>query len=57
MKLSFALFFLTILLLCGLMLRAANHDRKLIRVENVKQEITKVQVTKDMELVPNIILL
>jgi len=57
MKLSLVFLFLTILLLSGVLLRAANNDRKLIKHKNVKQELTKVTVIKDMEFVPNIILL
>jgi len=57
MKLSLVLLFLTILLLCGVLLRAANNDRKLIRVQKINHEVTSVQITKDMQLVPNVILL
>jgi|GEM_PF-6967669 len=57
MKLSLVLLFLTILLLCGVLLRAANNDKKVIRIQKMKQEVTSVQTTKDMELVPNVILL
>jgi len=57
MKLSLAILFLTILLLCGVLLRAANSDRKLMRVQKVQQEVTTVQVVNDMQLLPNVILL
>ena len=57
MKLSFAILFLTILLLCGVLLRAANSDRKLIRVQKAQQEVTTAKVPNDMLLLPNVIIL
>lgn len=57
MKLSLILLFLTILLLCGVLLRAANNNKKLVKIENIKEEVTSIEISKDMEFVPNIILL
>jgi len=57
MKLSLAFLFLTILLLCGVLLRAANNDRKLLKIQTVKQEVIKHKQGKDMEFVPNVMLL
>jgi len=57
MKLSLAILFLTILLLCGVLLRAANSNSKLTRVQKEQQEVTTVHVANDMELLPNVILL
>ena len=57
MKLSLAILFLTILLLCGVLLRAANPERKLIRVQKPQQEVTTAKVPNDMLLLPNVILL
>jgi len=57
MKLSLTILFLAILLLCGVLLHAANSDRKLMKIQKVKQETTSVQLANDMHLLPNVILL
>ena len=57
MKLSLAILFLTFLLLCGVLLRAANPERKLIRVQKAQQEVTTAKVPNDMLLLPNVIIL
>jgi hypothetical protein len=57
MKLSLIVLFLTILLLCGILLRAANNNRKIIRMENVKEEVTENNLKKDMNFLPNVVLL
>jgi hypothetical protein len=57
MKLSLIVLFLTILLLCGVLLRAAGNNRCTIRTHRVQEAVTEVQVKKDMQLVPNVILL
>jgi hypothetical protein len=57
MKLSLAVLFLTILLLCAVLLRAANNNCKVIRLKRVKDEVTKVEVKKEMQFLPNVILL
>jgi hypothetical protein len=56
MKLSLIVLFLTILLLCGVLLRAANNTCKVIRMKYVKEEVTKMEVKKEMEFLPNVIL-
>lgn len=57
MKLSLILLFLTILLLCGVLLRAANNHCKVIKIKYVKEDVTEVEVKKDMQLFPSVILL
>ena len=57
MKLSLTILFLAILLLCGVLLHAANSDRKLMKIQKVKQETTSVQLANDMQLLPNVVLL
>ncbi|MGZ3881602.1 MAG: hypothetical protein ACXVBF_09710 [Flavisolibacter sp.] len=57
MKRSLIVLFLTILLLWGVLLRAANHSCKAIRMKHVTEDVTKVEVKKEMEFLPNVILL
>jgi len=57
MKLSLILLFLTILLLCGVLLRAANNNCKVIKMKYVKEDVTEAEVKKDMQLFPNVVLL
>ncbi|MGZ3853912.1 MAG: hypothetical protein ACXVBX_14035 [Flavisolibacter sp.] len=57
MKRSLIVLFLTILLLCGILLRAANHNCKVIRMKHVTEDVTKVEVKREMEFLPNVILL
>ncbi|HEY6955440.1 MAG TPA: hypothetical protein VI385_09355 [Flavisolibacter sp.] len=56
MKLSLILLFLTILLLCGVLLRAANNNCKVIKMKYVQEDVTEAEV-KDMQLFPNVVLL
>jgi hypothetical protein len=47
-----------VMLLCGVLLRAANnHGSKFVNTNTVKEKITKIEVKKNMEFVPNIFLL
>jgi hypothetical protein len=55
MKPSLILFFLTILLLCAVLLHAAGKTRKPVTIMN--EQITNVEVQKDIQFVPNAILL
>lgn len=57
MKLSLILLFLTILLLCGVLLRAANNNCKVIKIKYVKEDVTEVEAKGDMQLFPSVILL
>jgi len=57
MKPSLIVLFLTILLLCGVLLRAAGNNKKLVKTENIKEEVTAVEVKKEMNFLPNVILL
>ena len=57
MKRSLIILFLTVLLPFGVLLRAANNNPKIIRIENVKEEVTKNEVKKDMDFLPNVVLL
>jgi hypothetical protein len=57
MKPSLIILFITILLLCGALLRAAGISRKLIRIEKVKNQTKIVEVKKDMHFIPTVILL
>jgi hypothetical protein len=56
MKRSLVVFFLTLLLLCAVLLRAANNNNIGFRIKKAKEEATKIEVKKDMEFVPNVIL-
>jgi hypothetical protein len=40
-----------------MLLRAANNDRKLIKIQTVKQEVIKHKPGKEMEFFPNIMVL
>jgi hypothetical protein len=57
MKPSLIVLFLTILLHCGVLLRAADNNRCTARTQHVQEAVTEVKVKKDMQLVPNVILL
>lgn len=57
MKRLLIVLFLTILLPCGVLLRAANNNRKILKMENVKEEVTKTDMKKDMDFLPNVVLL
>jgi hypothetical protein len=57
MKLSLIILFLTVLLLCGVLLHAANNNRKVFKIENLKEEVTKAELKRDMEFFPNVVLL
>lgn len=54
MKPSLIILFLTILLLCGVLLRAESNNRE----ANIKkrEELKTVEIKKEMALLPNIIL-
>jgi len=57
MKRSLVLFFLTILLLCAAFLHAANNNKGHFKVKKEKKEAIKMEVQKNMEFVPNVIVL
>jgi len=57
MKPTLILLFLTILLLCGLLLRAANNSNPDIDTGKADEKVTQAEANKNMEFTPNIILL
>jgi len=57
MKISVTFFFLLILLLCAMLLHAAGNSHKKFIFKKAEQPVTKVEVKKDMEILPNIFLL
>ena len=57
MKLSLILTFLGIMLLCGMLLHAANNNKKQLVIEKETERVTIVEIKKDMQLVPNALLL
>jgi hypothetical protein len=56
-KISLAVLFLTVLLLFGVLLRAANNTKRTFTIEKAKGAEPIVEIKKDMELVPVVILL
>jgi len=56
MNRSLIILFLAILLLCGAFLRAATNN-KATHIKKANGQVTKVEVKKEMEFIPNLILL
>ena len=57
MKRLLIVLFLTILFPCGVLLPAANNNSKILEMENVKEEVTGTDMKKDMDFLPNVVLL
>jgi hypothetical protein len=57
MKLSLIILFLTILLLCGVLLRAAGNSIKTIKAEKTDEQSRQARPEKDMSFIPQLILL
>jgi hypothetical protein len=57
MKPQFILAFLCIMLLGGMLLRAASNNKKQLVIEKKTEEITVVELKKEMQLLPNALFL
>jgi hypothetical protein len=57
MKRSLIVLFLTILLLCGVLLRAASNNLCATRMQHVQEDVTESELKKDMQFLPNIVLM
>jgi hypothetical protein len=57
MKQLSAFLFLFVTLFCGLLLHAAGHNKNPFRMKKANGPVKNVTVKKDLELVPNIVLL
>jgi hypothetical protein len=56
-KVSLILLFLTVSLLLGVLLRAANNSKKSLPVKKLKETVTSVEIKSDAKFVPDVILL
>lgn len=56
MKPAVMLTFLGIMLLCGVLLHAANNNKKQLIIKKRTEDVTIVKPEKDMRLVPNVLL-
>lgn len=56
MKPAVMLTFLGIMLLCGVLLHAANNNKKQLIIKKRTEDLTIVKPKKDMRLVPNVLL-
>jgi hypothetical protein len=57
MKRSLIVLFLTILLLCGVLLRAASNNLCTTKIQHVQEDVTQSEVKTDMQFLPNIVLM
>lgn len=57
MKQLFAVMFLLVTLFCGLLLHAAGYNKNAFRMKKTNVPVKNSTVKKDLELVPNIVLL
>jgi hypothetical protein len=57
MKRSLVVLFLTILLLCGVFLRAASNSVHTNRMQHREREVMGTEVKKDMQFLPNVVLM
>lgn len=57
MKPQLILTFLGVMLLCGMLLRAASNNKKQLVIEKETEEVTVVELKKEMQFVPNAFLL
>jgi hypothetical protein len=57
MKLSLIVTFLVVMLLSAVLLRAASNNKKQLIIETKTERVTIVELKKDMQLIPNVLLL